>query len=265
MLKILFIGDIVGSIARQGLTRILPGLIKENKIDLVIANAENAAHGSGITEKIIDELEAAGVNCFTTGDHALLRSHQEKLYARSNIVRPANYPPGVPGHGYALIPVGGKNILLINLAGRVFMKKAFDCPFRKLDEILANIDLRANNISAIIVDIHAEATSEKISLLHYADGRVSAMLGTHTHVQTADERVTDKGTAFISDVGMVGAEDSSLGISKEGIIRTFLTQVKETHGIPEKGPVIMNAVLLSLSSTTLAARSIKRIQKRTNI
>jgi metallophosphoesterase (TIGR00282 family) len=265
MTKILFIGDIVGNIGRRAVAGILPQLRKDLKIDLVIANAENAAHGSGITERIIDELTAAGVDYFTSGDHSLLRKHQERLYAEPNIIRPANYPPAVPGQGFCLIPFAGKEILLINLAGRVFMKLDYDCPFRKLDEILANENLRSRDISAIIVDIHAEATSEKASLFLYADGRVSAMLGTHTHVPTADEKISQKGTAFISDVGMVGAADSSLGIAKEGIIRSFLTQIREPHVIPEKGRAIFNSVLLTFSTNDFRVKSIKRIHREIEI
>ena len=256
MLKVLFIGDIVGRIGRETIAQVLPKLKKEKKIDIVIANAENSAHGSGITERIIEELEKSGIDYFTMGDHALRRKNQSGLYSLHNIVRPANFPSGVPGHGYCLIPVKDKNILLINLIGRVFMKADYDCPFRKLDEILANVNLQANNIFAIIVDIHAETTSEKVALMHYADGRVNAVLGTHTHVKTADEQTTDKGTAFITDVGMVGAGDSSLGIAKEGAIRTFLTQIREPHIIPKTGKAICNSVLLNISAKNTTIKSI---------
>ncbi len=261
MLKVLFIGDIVGKIGRQTVAKVLPKLKKEKKIDIVIANAENSAHGSGITERIVEELEKYGVDYFTMGDHALRRKNQAGLYNLSNIIRPANFPPGVNGQGYTLIPFKNKNILLINLIGRVFMKSHYDCPFRKLDEILANVDLQANNIFAIIIDIHAEATSEKIALKHYADGRVGAVLGTHTHVKTADEQISDKGTAFITDVGMVGASDSSLGIAKEGVIRTFLSQIKETHVIPKSGKAIFNSVLLTINTKSTETTAIKSITK----
>ncbi len=261
MLKVLFIGDIVGRIGREAIAEVLPKLKKEKKINIVIANAENSAHGSGITERIIEELESYGIDYFTIGDHALRRKKQAGLYGLQNIVRPANFPPDVPGQGYCLIPVDGKNILLINLIGRVFMRADYDCPFRKLDEILANVDLQANNIFAIIIDMHAETTSEKVALMHYADGRVSAVLGTHTHVKTADEQITDKGTAFITDVGMVGAGDSSLGIAKEGAIRTFLTQIRETHIIPKAGKAIFNSVLLTINIKSAKVLAIKSITK----
>lgn len=261
MIKILFIGDIVGRIGRQAVREILPKLKKEHKLDIVIANAENSAHGSGITERIFDELSEAGVDYFTMGDHALRRKNQEDLYKKDNIIRPANFPPGAIGHGYTLIPYKDKKILLVNLIGRVFMKSDFDCPFRKFDEILANTSLQEDEKFAIIVDIHAEATSEKVSILHYLDSRASAVLGTHTHVQTNDARITDKKTAFITDVGMVGAMNSSIGIAKEGVIKEFLTQMKETHVIPIKGKAIFNSVLVNLSEKTGQAVSIKTIQK----
>ncbi len=258
-MKILFIGDIVGRIGRETVGKILPKLKKEKKIDLVIANAENSAHGSGITERIIEELEQYGVDCFTMGDHALRRKKQKGLYALKNIVRPANFPPGAPGSGYTLFPVKNGNVLIINLIGRVFMKADYDCPFRKIDEILANVDLQEDNIFAIIIDIHAEATSEKVALKHYVNSRVSAILGTHTHVQTADSQITKEGTAFITDVGMVGASDSSLGIDKDGVINSFKSQIRETHVIPKSGPSIFSAVLLNIDTKTRKTKKIQNI------
>lgn len=265
MLKVLFIGDIVGRIGRNGVSKILPKLKKEEKIDIVIANTENSAHGTGLTERIVTELEEAGVDYFSGGDHSLRRKNQVDLYNLPNVLRPANYPPGVKGKGYCLIPYKDKNILFVNLIGRVFMKADYDCPFRSIDEILANVDLQAKRVFAIITDIHAEATSEKASMFNYLDGRVTAVLGTHTHVMTADHRISDKNTAFITDVGMVGARDSSIGTEKEGIIRTFLTQINEAHVIPLKGEVVFNSVLLSLSSSTGKVSKIKPITKYINI
>ncbi len=266
MLKILFIGDINGKIGREAVAKILPPLKKKLQPDLVIANAENSAHGSGITEDIVKELLGSGIDWLTSGDHALKRTGQLGLYDKYPIVRPANFPPGVPGRGFAIIPMGGKkNILLINLIGRVFMHMDYDCPFRKLDEILANSDLHKKNISAIITDMHAEATSEKTAFGYYADGRISAVLGTHTHIMTADHRVTDKGTAYITDVGMVGAADSCLGVDKENIIKTFLTQIKLPHVIPEKGKAIFSAVLVDVDEKTNKAKAIEPITKYVTI
>lgn len=264
MIKILFLGDINGKIGREAVKKLLPKLKREYKPDLVIANGENMAHGTGFTEATIKELMEAGVDFFTGGDHAFDKEKQvEGIYGGYfPIIRPANYPLDVPGKGYAEIDLkkGGK-ILLINLLGRVFMQMDYDCPFRKLDEILANKDLAGNNYSAILIDIHAEATSEKIALGHYADGRVAVMLGTHTHVQTADAKITDKGMAYLTDIGMVGAADECIGVQKEGIIKTFLTQVKRQHVIPEKGKAILNAALVEINTKTKKTTNIKPITK----
>lgn len=264
-MKILFIGDIIGKIGRKAIAKILPKLKKEQKTDLVIANAENSAHGSGITENIIKELQEAGIDWMTTGDHAFAREKQSDVYNKYPIIRPANFSEGVPGQGYAVITVGKKTILLINLIGRVYMKMDYDCPFRKLNEILANPALSEKKLSAIIVDVHAETTSEKVALGHFADGRVTAVLGTHTHIMTADHKITDQGMAYITDVGMVGAADSCIGVDKENIIKTFLTQIKYSHVIPEKGEAIFNAVLITVNPKTAKAKSIKPIIKFINI
>ncbi len=264
MLKILFIGDIVGQIGRKTVAKILPELKKKEKIDLVIANAENSAHGTGVTEKTIKELRKAGVDWLTSGDHAFDQIKQLAVYDQEPILRPANWAKNVPGRGYTLIEMKKGKALLINLIGRVFMSKNFACPFIKLEEILANFNLLSQKISAIIIDIHAEATSEKNSLLHFADGRVSAVLGTHTHIMTADARITAQGTAYITDVGMVGASEECLGIAKEGVIKTFLTQIKQPHVIPKKGPGIFNAVLLTINPRTGQANKIEPIIRTVN-
>jgi metallophosphoesterase (TIGR00282 family) len=261
MFKILFIGDIVGRIGRKTVAKILPELKKKEKIDLVIANAENSAHGTGVTKKTIKELRQTGIDWLTSGDHAFDQIKQLAVYNQEPILRPANWAENVPGRGYALIETKKGKVLLINLVGRVFMAKNFACPFTRLEEILANFNLPSKKISAIIIDIHAEATSEKISLLHFADNRVSAILGTHTHIMTADARITARGTAYITDIGMVGAAEECLGISKEGVIKTFLTQIKQPHVIPKKGPAIFNAVLLTVNFRTGRAIKIRPIIK----
>lgn len=265
MLKIIHIGDINGKIGRKTVAKIVPKLKKELKPDLIIANAENAAHGSGVTEAVIKELLDAGIDYMTTGDHAFDRPTQLDIFEKYPIIRPANFPPDNPGMGYALITKNDKKILLINLLGRVFMHMDYDCPFRKIDEILANSSLPKDSLSAIIVDIHAEATSEKAALGHYLNGKVSAILGTHTHIMTADEKILSKGTAFITDVGMVGAYDSCLGVDFDNIIKTFLTQVKYQHNIPEKGLAIFNAVMVTVDSKNRQAKSIKPIIKTIKI
>ena len=264
MLKILFIGDVFGKMGRITLKRTIGKLKSKHKIDLVIANADNLAHGKGVTEATIKEAREAGVDWFTNGDHAF-DSNQNELYEHQPIIRPANFPPSAPGKGWTLIKIKGKNVLLVNLLGRVFMKMNYDCAFRKIDEILANNFLPENRPSAIIIDIHAEATSEKIALKNYVDGRVSAVLGTHTHVPTADAQISKKGTAFISDVGMVGHNEGCIGVDKELIIKEFLTQISYPHKIPEKGESIFCAVLLTIDPKTAKTESIKQIIEKINI
>lgn len=265
MLNFLFIGDISGKIGRKTVAKLLPQIVKEEKIDFVIANAENAAHGQGITENTLDDLLEAGVDFFTGGDHSFAAKKQlDNIYGgKYPIIRPANFPPNVPGTGWDLLDLKGHKFLIINLLGRVFMKMDYDCPFRKLDEILANFSNQ--KLSGIIVDIHAETTSEKIILGKYAEKRVSAVLGTHTHVPTADANVSASGMAYITDVGMVGYADGSIGVEADGIIETFLTQIKGQHVIPEKGRSIFNAVVVQIDPKTAKAKKIKTICKFTNI
>jgi len=263
MLKVLFIADINGKIGRKTIQKLLPKLKKEFKPNLIIANADNVAHGNGITEKSLTELIEAGIDYFTNGDHCFDRVKQIDCYEKMPIIRPANYSPTAAGQGYHILTVGKNKILLINLVGRVFMKSDYECPFKKLDEILAMFAKKS--LSAIIIDIHAEATSEKLALGYCVDGKVSAVLGTHTHIMTADHEISDKGMAYITDVGMVGAANECLGVDKENIIKTFLTQIKYPHVIPERGKAIFNAVLLTINTKTAKATAIKPITKFVNI
>lgn len=264
-MKILFIGDICGKIGRQAVAKILPKLKKELKPDLIIANAENLAHGKGVTEKTLKEMNDVGIDWFTTGDHAFKAQKQiEEIYSSDlSILRPANFSANVLGKGYAFITKNKEKILLINLIGRTFMQMDYDDPFRKLDEILSNFANK--NLSAIIVDMHAEATSEKVALGLFADGKVSAILGTHTHVMTADHKILDNNTAYITDVGMTGFAQGVIGLDKENIIKTFLDQIKYPHVLPEKGKAIFNAVCITIDPKTAKAHSIKPITKFINI
>ena len=264
-LKILFFGDVSGRVGRNAITKILPSLKKKLDPDLVIANAENIAHGVGITEKTLQELIDAGVDFFTSGDHVFDKKDVLGVLEDKNspLIRPANFPPGVPGMGAKLFEIGTKKVLVINLIGRVFLKNNYDCPFRKADEILD--EFKDENLSAIIVDFHAEATSEKNGLAQYLDGRVSAMLGTHTHVGTDDWQILPGGTAFVTDIGMVGAKDSILGVDKKGILKTFLTQISEVHEIPEEGICTVNAVYLEIDPKTKQAKKIKKIKEEIKI
>lgn len=267
MLKILFIGDIAGKIGRKTINKILPGLKKKLGINFVIANGENIAHGNGITADTIKEMTDAGVDWFTGGDHSFDRNKNlEEIYGgRLPLLRPANYSTQAPGQGYVLLDLKTSSkesakLLLINLIGRVFMHQDYDCPFLTFDKILADPLLAGKKISAIIVDIHAEATAEKIALRHYLEGRVSALVGTHTHVMTADAGIKN-GTAYITDVGMVGAAEGVIGVDKDNILKTFLSQIKYQHVIPEKGKAIFNAVLLAINSKTAQAVSLKPLTK----
>lgn len=267
MLKVLFIGDINGKIGREAVKKVLPKLKRDLKINLVIANGENMAHGAGFTEETVKELTQIGVDWFTGGDHSFDKEKQiDKIFnAKLPVLRPANYASEIPGEGFAEIQIKNHKILLINLIGRVFMKMNHDCPFRKLDEILADKNLAKNKYSAILVDMHAEATAEKIGLGLYADGRVTGIFGTHTHVMTADHKITDKGMAYITDVGMCGSANECIGVSREGIIKTFLTQIKSSHVMSEKGLAEFNGVLVAINEKTGKASSIRPIQKLIDI
>lgn len=256
-MKILFIGDIVGRPGRHLVRDALPRLIDQHMIDLVIANGENAAAGFGLTADVVAELLDMGIDVLTTGNHVWdKRDGLICLEQEPALLRPANYPVDVPGRGVGVFrTAAGLSITVVNLEGRVFMGN-LDCPFRKADAILQEL---GPGQKIIFVDFHAEATSEKGALAAYLDGRVSAVVGTHTHVQTADERVLPGGTAFISDVGMSGARDSVIGIRKELSIQKFLTQMPVRYEIAKSDPVLC-AVVVSINEDSGQANSIERIQ-----
>ncbi len=251
-MKILFFGDVIGRPGRQAIKKILPSWRKKYQPDLVVANGENLAHGRGTTEKSLKEILEAGVDLATNGDHTWTQKETRQLLANKDIplIRPANFPPGLPGQGERLIEIRTKRILVINLIGRVFMHQDYDCPFRKADQILEE---KGEKADIIVIDWHAEASSEKVCLGWYLDGRVSAVLGTHTHIPTADARLLTKGTAYISDVGMVGPRDSSLGANKELPIENFLKQTGFEYQIAE-GPVEINAVLVEADQPNQAKK-----------
>lgn len=264
-IKIIFFGDVSGKIGRRAVAKILPQLRKKYDPDLVLANAENLAHGLGVTEKTLNEMVKAGVDFFTSGDHIFDKKEAIEILEKKEpiILRPANFPPNVPGQGAKLLEVDAKHVLVINLIGRVFFRSQYDCPFRKADEILKEYE--NTNFDAVIVDFHAEATSEKNGLAHYLDGRVSAVIGTHTHVGTDDYQILPNGTAFVTDIGMVGAKDSIIGVDKKRILKTFLTQIPEIHEIPEEGICIVNAVYLEINPKTKKAAKIKKIKEEIKI
>ncbi len=261
-IKILFFGDVVGKIGRKALKKSLPQIKKKYKPDLTVINAENLAHGAGISPKTLDEMIEAGVDFFTSGNHIWDRKAAMDIFNdpayRKAVIRPANYPPGVPGEEWQIVNMGSYQILMINLMGRIFMPEDFDCPFRKFDEIIKKAGKKAN---AVIVDFHAEATSEKVAFGWYADGRASAILGTHTHIPTADYTILPEGTAYITDVGMVGAKESVIGVKKEPILKTFLTQMKTSFDLPETGECKVEAVYLEINPKNEKAEKIKPIQE----
>jgi len=229
-MKILFFGDIVGRAGRQALKQVLPELKKELGPDLVLANGENMAHGQGVTEDSLKEVLDAGVEYLTGGDHAFALGGSEEILADSSqrVLRPLNWPGQVAGRGSAIIAVGAKRVLLVSLIGRVFMKHDFDDPFVKMKELLDDYSLGgqeqgSEKVTAVIVDFHAEATSEKKAMGYFLDGRVSAVIGTHTHIQTNDETILSEGTAYITDVGMTGAHYSVLGRKIESVLKNFRT------------------------------------------
>lgn len=263
-IKILFFGDVVGRIGRKALAKIIPELKKEFKADFIIANAENMAHGKGITESTLEEGLAAGVDLFTSGNHIFAKKEGLDILAQKDslVLRPANYPERVAGRGEKLAEVGTKKLLVINLQGRVFFNEDTDCPFRTFDQIYQKYE--DQKINGIIVDLHAEATSENVAFGHYADGRASAVVGTHTHVPTADARILPKGTAYITDIGMVGPKNTVLGVKKEIIIERFLTQVPKMHEIPEEGVVDVNAVFVEIDPKTKMAVKIEQILREVN-
>lgn len=252
-MNILCIGDIVGKPGRDFINTRLPKLIEEYKVDFVVANGENCAHGVGITKKTYDELVYAGVDVITLGNHTWAKKEVlEFIEDKENLIRPANFPTNNPGRGYVIAQKAGKKIAVINLVGRVFME-SYDCPFRKVDEILANIE---NQVDIIIVDFHAEATSEKLAMGWYLDGKVTAVFGTHTHVQTSDERLLPQGTAYITDVGMTGPYNSILGVDKDIIIKKFITLMPGKFEVAE-GKVVFTALLLEVDNNV--AKSVKRL------
>jgi 2',3'-cyclic-nucleotide 2'-phosphodiesterase len=255
-IKILFIGDIIGKPGRQAVSRELDRLVDHHSIDLVIANGENAAGGFGLTSDVTKELFDLGIHCLTSGNHIWDKKEQvSQVLADPRILRPANYPPGVAGVGSAIFTTpGGVKVALLNLEGRVFMKN-LDCPFRTADR---EIELLKKETAIIFVDFHAEATSEKAALGWYLDGRASCVIGTHTHVQTADERILTNGTAFMSDAGMTGSFDSVIGIGKDEAIRKFMTQLPVKFEIPKKD-IRLNGVVVGIDETTGKALSIERI------
>jgi metallophosphoesterase (TIGR00282 family) len=256
--KVLFIGDIIGKTGRHALKALLPNLIDKYKADLVIANGENIAGGFGLTESLVAELFKMGVHIVTTGNHVWDKRDFVQYISKDNrVLRPLNYPPDVPGCGSILFNASnGIKVAVLNVSGRVFMSYNMDCPFRTTNRELQALRQETN---IIIVDFHAEATSEKIAFGYFLDGKASAVIGTHTHVQTADEKILPHGTAFITDVGMTGPTNSVIGIEVNQIIDRFLTNMPARFEVAQ-GEAILSAVVVEIDTGTGMATGIQRLQ-----
>lgn len=256
-MKVLFIGDIVGKVGRQTVSALLPSLVDRHKIDMVIANGENVAAGFGLTESLVKDLFKMGIHVITTGNHVWDKKDFVGYISKEDrVIRPANFSPGVPGYGSILYTLpDGTKVGVLNLSGRIFMTPV-DCPFRTAQ---SEIERLQTDAKVIIVDLHAEATSEKVAFGYFVDGKVSAVIGTHTHVQTADEKILSNGTAYITDVGMTGPAHSVIGIDVDQIIRRFLTGMPDRFETAQ-GQGILSAVVIDIDKDSGKATGIERIQ-----
>jgi metallophosphoesterase (TIGR00282 family) len=256
LIRILLVGDVVGKPGRRAVRRLLPELREKLGVSFVIVNGENAAGGLGITRQTGGEMFASGADVITLGNHSFAkREALEYVAEEPRLIRPANYPPGVPGNGWGVFPTSnGSKVAVVSLLGRTFMD-AIDCPFRAADRVLNEI---AEQTKAIVFDVHAEATSEKNAVGWYLDGRASAVIGTHTHVQTSDERVLPNGTAYITDVGMTGVADSVLGLDRSVVIERFKTSVLHKFALAD-GDSTLHAVCVEIDEVTGRALSLTRV------
>jgi len=252
-LKILVMGDVIGKPGREAVKEVLPRLRDEYGITLAIANGENAAGGIGLTPGTAQELFDSGIDVITTGNHVW--AHHEVipyLDSAAAVIRPLNYPPMAPGRGYWI----KDNIMVVNIIGRTFVGD-FDCPFRAMDKLLGELDRKP---AVIIVDFHAEATSEKVAMGRYLDGRVSAVLGTHTHIGTIDACILPKGTAYVTEIGMVGPINSVIGVEVSAVIDRFLTQIPKRFSVA-KGQVSFDAIVVEATDNSGKAIDIKRVRQ----
>jgi 2',3'-cyclic-nucleotide 2'-phosphodiesterase len=255
-MRLVFIGDIVGNVGRETVKRLMPWLHEKYRPNIVIANGENAAGGRGINAAITRELFEWGVHGITMGNHTWdNREIFEFIDDEPRMVRPANLPPGTPGRGAMIVKAGGKELAVVNLIGRTFLPPTDD-PFRAADELLAELRKKTKNI---LVDFHAEATSEKIAMGWYLDGRASLVVGTHTHVQTNDNRILPEGTAYVTDAGMTGPRDGVLGMEKESVIRKFMTGLPSRFNVAE-GKWVLNGVFVDIDEATGKAQNVQLIR-----
>ncbi|MGI5911778.1 MAG: TIGR00282 family metallophosphoesterase [Syntrophomonadaceae bacterium] len=259
-INILIIADVVGKPGRRAIKNILPMIQKENNLEFIIANAENAAGGRGLTRQVMDELLGSGIDVLTMGNHVWDNKDIFNIIDDEfRLIRPINFPPYCPGQGYHIYTSGSnKKIAVINTMGRIFMQP-LDCPFRIVDSLIEEIK---DQVDIIIVDIHAEATSEKLALAYYFDGKVTAVLGTHTHIQTADERILPQGTAYITDLGMTGATDSILGMDKDMVIKKLVYQ-RPVRLEVAGGKAQLQGVILHINDVNNKVKSISRISLST--
>jgi len=253
--RILIVGDVVGRPGRKAFGKYTKELRQKHNIDIVIVNGENSAGGKGVSRKSLDELYVAGADIVTSGNHIWdNREVQGLIDDEPYLVRPANYPEGAPGKGWCLYPFKAKNIAVINLSGRAFMPD-MDCPFQKIDDILSEIGEQAD---IKILDFHAETTSEKMAMGFYLDGRVQVVVGTHTHIQTADERLLPNSTAYITDLGMVGPWNSVLGVKSDIIIKKFTSCMPVRFDLAD-GPAVYSAVIVEIDDATNKAVAVERL------
>ncbi|MFH1508585.1 MAG: TIGR00282 family metallophosphoesterase [bacterium] len=257
-MKILFLGDIMGRVGREAIKHFVPQLKEKHKADLVIANVENLAHGKSATEKTLQEIKEAGVEVFTSGNHVFKKQDVYELLEKEDIVIPANYPEGVSGKRYLVKEIGAYRLFIANLMGRVFIKEDFTCPFIKMDELLEDAKKEGANI--ILVDLHAEASSEKMAFFLEFRKKVGAILGTHTHVASQDFAVYD-GCAFVSDVGMVGGFPSVIGVNEENVIKEFRNQTPQKFEMADTKWAEFNAVLIDFDGTSGRAKKIEKIRE----
>jgi metallophosphoesterase (TIGR00282 family) len=255
-MRILMVGDVYGEPGRAALAKLLPGIKQEHQIALTVANVENAAGGFGITPTLGKWFLDQGVDVMTSGNHIWDKKEVVPYIGKENLLlRPANYPSGTPGTGFITVKSGPYRIGVLNLMGRVFMNP-IDCPFRKADEVVAEL---RRETAIILVDMHAEATSESLAMGWYLDGRVSAVVGTHRHVQTADERVLPGGTAYITDLGLTGPTDGVIGVDRDQIIQRFLTQMPMRFETA-KGPAALSGAVITVDPETGRASDIRRLR-----
>lgn len=257
-LRVLFLGDIVGTTGRMLFQKHIAALRAQLAIDAVIVNGENSSDGKGITSRIVRFYKHNGVDVITSGNH-IWRQKEIYQYLSENkdLLRPANYPSACPGTGVTLFSCKGYEIGIISLQGRIFMRDHVECPFKTAESLLSYLKSRTN---MIFIDFHAEATSEKIGLAYYLDGKISGLVGTHTHIQTADERILPGGTAYISDIGMAGSLNSMIGMKKEIVINHLITQMPARFEVEINPPYIMTGVYIDVDPTTGKAVNIKRVK-----